>query len=181
MPAERSGGCRHQIDEPGGTQWRHRIFSLSAALKDVSLRVDLAVDVPGLAGHTDLVFNLVVIGFEFFQTEGPVFHRRTYGDSTGSIAALRLTNDFEIPRIEPPALSPVMERRSADCIHHGVNRRPRRVGSGRVWPMCRNLVIRFLHRLRPASEIVTKLIWGEVALSEPGACFETNHFEPGLG
>src|SRR4029077_17073693 len=33
MPAERSGGCRHQIDEPGATQWRHRIFSLAAALK----------------------------------------------------------------------------------------------------------------------------------------------------
>src|SRR5437879_13708032 len=126
MPAERTGGCRHQIDEPGAPQWGHRILSLPPPLEDVSLRVDFAIDVPGLARHTDLVFHFVVKGLELFQTERPIFHGRTHGGATGSIAARRLTNDLEIPRIEPPALSPVMECGSADCIHHGMDRRTRR-------------------------------------------------------
>ena len=35
--------------------------------------IDLAVDVPGLARHADLVFDLVVVRLELFQTERPIF------------------------------------------------------------------------------------------------------------
>jgi hypothetical protein len=41
-------------------------------------------------------------------------------------------------------------------------------------------MIRFLHRLRPAPEVVPQFIRREVALRKPIACFETNYFEPGL-
>ena len=41
-------------------------------------------------------------------------------------------------------------------------------------------MVRFLHRLRPASEVVAQLVGREVALGEPGARLETDHVEAGL-
>ncbi len=97
------------------------------------------------------------------------------------MAALRLADDLEIPGIEPPALRPIMQRGAANSVHHGMHSHARRIGSGCIRPVRGNFLICFLRGLRPAAKIIAQLIGREVALGEPRARFEADHFEPGLG
>ena len=46
--------------------------------------------------------------------------------------------------------------------------------------MGRHLAIRLLSRLRPAAEVVAQFVRSEVARSEPRACLDPDHLEPGL-
>ncbi len=48
-----------------------------ATLEDIAPLVELAHDIAGLPGNADFVLDLVVIGFQFLQSEGPIFHGRT--------------------------------------------------------------------------------------------------------
>ena len=75
VPAKPCGRRRHALGEPGAAQRRHRVGALARSLEDVTARIDLAVDVAGLAGNADLVFHLVVVGLEFLKPERPILHR----------------------------------------------------------------------------------------------------------
>ena len=180
MPAELSCGRGHPIGELGAAQGRHWIRAPARPLEDVAARVDGAIDVAGLARNADLVLDLVIIGLEFVQAERPVLHGRSFGNPAGAVAAARLAHDLEVPWIEPPALRPIVQRGAADCIHHGVDRQPRRIGRRCIRPMGRDLAVRLLRRLRPAAKIVAQLIGSKIAWRKPGASLEADHLEPRL-
>ena len=179
VPAELARGARHAFGEFGAAQRRHRIAALARPLEDVAARIDDAVDVAGLAGHADLVLDLVVIGLELLEPERPILHRRALGHARGAVAPRRLAHHLEVPGIEPPALRPVVQRGAADRVHHRMNGQPRRIGRRRVRPVGRDFAVRLLRRLRPAAEIVAQLVGREVARGEPGARLEPDHLEPG--
>src|SRR5262245_9015366 len=109
------------------------------------------------------MLDLVVVRFQLIQAEWPILNGRAFRNSRRAVTPLRFAHDFEVPGIEPPTLSPVVERRPADRIHHWMKSRSRGVRSRSIRPMCRNLTIRFLHGLRPAAIIVPQLIGSEVA------------------
>src|SRR6185436_14917138 len=111
-------------------------------LEDVAARVDLPIQIASLARHANLGFNELVVRFELLETEGPVFDRRSARDPRRAVAAGRLAHDLEIPRIETPALRPVMERCSSDRVHHRMDGRPGRVRCRCTWPMRRHFAIR---------------------------------------
>ena len=180
MPPERSGGAGHHLGEAGAAQRRHRVGACPRPLEDVAARVDLAVDVAGLSGHADLDFDLVVVRLELLEPERPVFDGGALGQLRGAVPAARLAHHLEVPRVQPPALGPVVKRGAADGVHHRVNRRPRRVRRRRVGPVRRNLAIGLLHRLRPAAEVVAQLVGREVRRRQPRARFESDDVEPGL-
>src|SRR6185503_6046258 len=121
MPPEHSRGAGHHLGESRASQWRHRVLVLARALEDVALRVDLSIEIAGLARNTNLVFNESVIGFELLQTERPVFDRRSAGDSRSAVAFGRLAGHLEVPGTQTPALRPVVERRPSHGVHHWVD------------------------------------------------------------
>src|SRR5580704_6526920 len=120
MPPEGARGPRHLLDERIPPQRRHRVAALARTLEDVALRIDLPVDVARLARHADLVLDPVVVRLELLETERPVLHRRPLRYPRHAVAPLCLADDLEVPRVQPPALSPVVERGAADAVHHGV-------------------------------------------------------------
>src|SRR5208283_4400394 len=61
VPADPARSAGHAFGELGAAQRRHRIAALARALEDVAAAIDDAVDIAGLAGHADLVLDLVVI------------------------------------------------------------------------------------------------------------------------
>ena len=150
-------------------QRRHRIGARAGALEDVAALVDGAADIAGLAGDADLVLDLVVVGLELLEPERPVLHRRALGDARGAVAARGLAHHLEVPRIEPPALRPVVQRGAADRVHHRMDGKARRIGRRRVGAMGRDLAVGLLRRLRPAAEIVAQLVGREIARRQPGA------------
>ena len=91
---------------------------LRGAFEDVAARIDRALDVAGLARHADLVLDLVVVRLELVVAERPVFDRRSLRHARRAVALRGLADDLEVPRIEPPALRPVVQRRAADGVHH---------------------------------------------------------------
>src|SRR6516162_1690612 len=118
--------------------------------------------------------------FERLYTARPVLHCRAFRDAPCAVASGRLADNFEIPRIEPPALRPIMQGRATDSVHHRVDRQPRRIGRRSVRPMCRYLAIRFLSRLRPAAEVVAQFIRGEVARHQPSTRLNADYLKPRL-
>src|SRR5262249_447693 len=125
-----------------------------------------------------LVFDLVVPGLELLEPERPVLHGRAFGDAPCAVAARGLALGLEVPRVEAPALRPVMQRGSTDRVHHWMDGQPRRVGRRGVGAMGWNLAVRLLRRLRPAAEIVAQLVGREVARREPAAGLEPDYLEP---
>src|SRR5207249_7793675 len=97
VPAERSGGRGHLVEKSGAVERRHRVLALAHALEDVAALVDLALDVAGLARDADLVFDLVVVRLELFESQGPVLDRGTLGDARRPVAPLRFADDLEVP------------------------------------------------------------------------------------
>ncbi len=176
VPAEAARRRGHQIDEAGAAQRRHRVRPLARTFEDVAARIDRALDVAGLARDADFVFHLVVVRLELVEAERPVFDRRSLRHARRAVAPGGLAHDLEVPRVEPPALRPVMQRGAADGVHHRVaaGARGRR---GRVDAMGRHLLLRLLHRLRPVADVVADFIRREVALGEPRARLEADHIE----
>src|SRR3954469_4804459 len=113
MPAEPARRRRHVLGELGAGERRHRVFAGTRALEDVAALVDGARDVAGLAGDADLVLDLVVPGLERLEPERPVLPRGALGDARGAVAARGLAHHLEVPRVEPPALRPVVQRGAA--------------------------------------------------------------------
>ena len=72
MPAEFLAGGHHQIGELGVAQRRHGIFALAGAFENVPARIDFPLNIAGLSGNADLVFDQVVVGLEFVVGEGPI-------------------------------------------------------------------------------------------------------------
>src|SRR5437870_3454914 len=118
MPSERLRGCRHSFRKSGTTERGHRILALARALKDVAAIVDLSLDVSCLARNANRVLDLVVIRFEFVVVERPVFNRRAFRNARSTVATYGFAAHLEIPRIQTPALTPVVNRRPADGVHH---------------------------------------------------------------
>src|SRR5262249_57044970 len=114
MPAELARGRRHVLGEFAAGERRHGIIARARPLEDVTALVDCAVDVAGLAGDANLVLDLVVIGLELLEPERPILYGRALGDARGAVAARGLAHHLEVPRIEPPALCPVVQRGAAD-------------------------------------------------------------------
>ena len=177
MPAEPARGGRHVLGELGAGERRHRIGARARALEDVAALVDGAADIAGLAGDADLVLDLVVEGLELLEPERPVLHRRALGDARGAVAARGFAHHPEVPRIEPPALRPVVQRGAADRVHHGMDGKARRIGRRRVGAMGGDLAVGLLRRLRPAAEIVAQLVGREIARRQPGAGLDADHVE----
>ena len=98
----------------------------------------------------------------------------------GTVAFRRVADDLEVPRAEPPALRPVMKRRSADAVHHRMKRRARRIRRGRVRPVRRHFAVRLLHGLRPRAIVVPQLVGREIFRREPCAGLEADHLEARL-
>src|SRR4029077_13610529 len=96
--------------------------ALARAFEDVAARIDGAVDVAGLARDANLVLDLVVVGLEFLKPERPILHCRALRDARSPVAPRGLAHHPEIPRVEPPALRPIMQRRAADSVHHRMDR-----------------------------------------------------------
>jgi hypothetical protein len=72
-----------------------------------------------------------------------------------------------------------VERRPSDGVHHRVT----------VGPQCRrpgihalrgDLVLRFLHGLRPVADVVTQLVWREISPGQPGSGFKSDDVDTGL-
>ena len=179
MPLELPRRRRHHFREPCPSEWGHRVFAFPRPLEDVAARIDLPIEVSGLTRHAELVLHLLIMRLELVEAERPILHGGSLRDSRGAIAPGRLAHDFEVPGIEAPALSPIVERRPPDGVHHWMNRRPSRVGRGGVRPMRRHFVIGLLHGLRPPADVVSQLVWCEVGGSEPGSRLETDDFESG--
>ena len=120
MPTQHPGCPRHSFRESGATKWRHRILAHAPSLEDVATLVDRAVDVSRLARNTDFALDLVVVRFKLVIIERPIFDSRTFGNTRSAISPRRLADDFEVPRVEPPTLSPVVDRRATYRVHHGM-------------------------------------------------------------
>src|SRR5205809_6468113 len=104
MPSERARRRGRLLDVLGPAQRRHRIRALPRTFERIAPRIDLARDVPGLTRHADFVLDRVVVRLELLEPERPVLHRRSLRDARGPVSALRLADDLEVPRIQPPAL-----------------------------------------------------------------------------
>src|SRR4029453_3198238 len=95
-----------------------------------------------------------------------------FWNASSAVPPRRLADYFEVPRVQPPALRPVVERRAANGVLHRMKiaarcRRRRRGGA-----RCRDLLVRLLDALRPAAIIVPQLVGREIAASEPGPGLE---------
>src|SRR5215471_10961157 len=147
MPAERFSSSNHFLHVSAGAERRQWILAPARSLEKVSGLILFSTDVSGLTRNADLVFDFVVVRFEFFVGEWPVFDRRTLGNTRRPIAPDRFGANFEIPGIQSPALRPVMHRGAADGVHHRVidsRRRLRGIGSrGYSFEFC------FLRSWRP--------------------------------
>src|SRR5262249_26260027 len=138
-------------------------------------RIDHAFHVAGLSRHAERVLDLVVVRLELVETQRPVFHGGTPGNSLRALAPLRLAHDAEVPGREAPAPPPLVQRRAADAVHHRVDRRARIVGRLRVRSVHRDLAVRLLGGLGPAAEVVAELVGREVLWPETRAGLERDH------
>ena len=82
------------------------------------------------------MLDLVVVRLELLEPERPVLDRRAGRDAAGAVAARRLAHDLEVPRIQPPALRPVVQRRAADAVHHRMDRGARRLSGDAAFGRC---------------------------------------------
>ena len=180
MPAEPARRGRHLVVPPAPSKRRHRIFAFARPLENIPARVDRPVDIPGLARHADFLLDDVVIRLKVGQSDGPVFDGGSFGDARRAVALLRLADHLEIPRAEPPALRPIVQRRAAHGVHHRVDGQARRVGTRRARPVRWNFVLRLLHRLRPGAEIVPNFVRGEILRLQPGAGLEADDIDASL-
>src|SRR5215813_11146864 len=57
-------------------------------------------------------------------------------------SVVHLAARLEVPRVEPPALRPVVQRGAADRVHHGMDGQPWRIGRRRIGAMGRDLAVR---------------------------------------
>ena len=173
---QRARGRGHQIDEAGASKRRHRILALTRPLEDVAAAIDRALDVAGLSRDAELVLDLVVVRLQFVETERPVLDRRARRQPRRAVALRRFADDLEVPRVEPPALRPVVQRRAADGVHHRVARRARR-RRRRVDAMRGHFAVALLNGLRPVADVVADLVRREVAARQPGAGLEPDDID----
>ena len=164
-------GLRQPLEEGGPAQRRHGILPGTRSLEGVPARIDRPADVPGLARHADFPLHHIVVGLELIVVERPVLDRRSRGDPVRSVSPRRLAHDTEIPRVQPPALGPVVDRRATDRVHHRV-RPDLHGGVRRVAADGRPLLLRLLHDEGPVADVVPDLVRHEVPAVQPGAGLE---------
>ena len=177
-PAQFLRHVAHVIRKLRTTQWRHRVFTRARRFKNIAARIDLALDIAGLAGDADFVFDLVVIRLQLFVAKRPILHRAALGDARRAVAFGGITHHLEIPRIQPPALRPVMQRGAAYRIHHRMQWKARCIRRLGIGPMRGYLGVGLLHRLRPAAKIIAQLVRRKIARGQPVARFETYDIQP---
>src|SRR5438093_5007440 len=125
MPSERARRGRHILQELGAAQRRHWIAALARTFERVAVRIDRPADVARLSGYADFMLDAVVVRLELVETERPILDGRSRGNPRRTVSTLRLAHHLEIPRVQPPALRPVMQRRTADRVLHRMQRWPR--------------------------------------------------------
>src|SRR5207247_10573662 len=118
------GGC-HQFREAGAAKRRHWIVAFPRAFEDVPTFIQCAIDIARLTGNSDLSLDPVIVRFEFFITERPVLDRRSLRNSRGAVPAFGFADDSEVPGIEPPGLTPIMNGGAANRVIRAL---PCRVG-----------------------------------------------------
>src|SRR5271166_6402230 len=133
------------ISEAAAAQGRHGILALARPLVDVTSRIDFALKIPSLARHSHFMLDDVVVRLQLVVTDGPVFQGRSHGNRARPVAPRGFRTSLEIPWIQPPALRPIVDRRSSHRVHHGMNLSPPR-WRGRPIAYSRNLAIRLRHR-----------------------------------
>ncbi len=175
MPAQLPGDLGHVIRERGAAQGRHGIIPLSRRFKNVACRIELPLNVPGLAGDADFLFHDVVIRLQIVVGDGPILQRRPRRNRTRAISPDHFGSRFEVPRFEAPALRPVVNRRASDRVHH-------RMGPGGLCRLRRSgakrgtLQLRFRHGSNHAANVVVNLIGVEVPMRvHPRARFDSRH------
>src|SRR5262245_37962800 len=174
MPSESFGGCSHLFGESCAAKCRHRKLALARCFEDIAALVNLTVDVSCFPGNTDGVFHLVVIGLEFVVVDRPVLNGGAFGNASGTVATYGFASYFEIPRIEPPALPPVVDGRSAHRVHHWVGALDcHRRG---ICPERGPFAIGFLRPGRPHISAEPQFVGSHVAGAEPWARVETDDF-----
>src|SRR5207249_8538982 len=104
--------------------------------------------------------------------------RRTFGNTRCAITPPGFAHNLEIPGIQTPALSPIMNRCSADCIHHRMDCGSRSVWGRGIGAMRRNLAIDLLRLWRP-SAAVSKLVGRHFARADPWAGLDRNNLDTG--
>ena len=180
MPSETARSGRHLLVPVRPAERRHRELAATRRFEDVSTAIDFAVDVPRLPRYAELVLDRVVVTLELFDAERPVFDGRARRDPRCPVASSGLADDLEVPRAEPPALRPVVKRRTSHRVHHRMERGARRGRRGGVRPMGWHFAVRLLHRLGPGAIVVSKLVGHEVLRREPRARLESDDVETGL-
>ena len=171
MQADVVRGSRHQVREAGAAKRRHWIFAFPRAFEDVPTFVQCSVDIAGLTGNSDLSLDPLIVRFEFFITERPVLDGRSLRNSRGAVPAFGFADDFEVPGIEPPALTPIMDGGAANRIHHGMPFRAwgHRRRCGRA--VRRDFIVDFLQLCRPAPHI-PQFIGSHIARAHPASRFQ---------
>ena len=180
LPAQRAGRVGHPVQKTGPAQRRHRIVACSRSLEGIAASAFLPLHVPGLPGDADLVFDPVVVRLEFVVPEGPVLDGRAGRQPRPSVAPRRLADDLEIPRVETPALGPVVQGGAADRVHHRMAAALyRRVGAGAS--QRRHLAVALAHREGPVADVVANLVGCEVPFRQPAAGLDPDDVESRVG
>src|SRR5690606_2204888 len=96
FPAQLPGGGTHHIGEAGAAQTRHRIVAGARPLELVATGLQDAVDVTGIAGNPQGVFDAIIEGFKLFIAEGPVLDSRIQWNAMCSVALNGGTDHLEI-------------------------------------------------------------------------------------
>ena len=128
LPAERQRGLVHVIQIIASAQRRHRIFALPRTFVNVARRIQLALNVARLARNAHFVLHDVVVRLQLVVTDGPILERRSFRKQTRAVAFDRFRARLEIPRLQPPALRMIVNRRAADRVHHRMRGRLPRLG-----------------------------------------------------
>src|SRR5262252_11082017 len=108
MQTDFRGRRGHHLGEAGSPERRHRIVAFPRTLEDIPAPVQSSIDVARFTRDSNFTLHVVVIRLEFLVAERPILDRRAFRNSRSAISPFRLTDDFEVPGIDPPTLSPVM-------------------------------------------------------------------------
>src|SRR3954447_15208981 len=86
---------REHLARKDRREWRKRIFALARRLKWIASCLDLALDIPGLAGNRGGVLELVVIGLEFVVSDTPTLDRHVGRNEILAVALLVVGANLE--------------------------------------------------------------------------------------
>src|SRR6185295_284201 len=114
--AELAGGLGEHHARQDRRQWGERIVARARRLERVAARLDLALDVAGLAGHGGGVFEPVVIGLELVVGDAPILDRHVVGKEFLAVTLLVHGADLELHVGPAPGVAAPVVARAADAF-----------------------------------------------------------------